>query len=59
MMHVPPLLSDQGCEMSKSGESSDRGISFSEVHLFVAFTDWACFASYGVVMIVFRLVDQF
>ena len=37
MMDVPAILSDQGDEISKSGEFSDSGISFSEVRVFVAF----------------------
>jgi len=53
------MLSDQGDEISKSGGLSDRGISFSEVRLFVAFDDQACFVSYGAIRIVFRLLDPF
>jgi len=37
MIGVPSIFSDQGDEIPTSGEFSDRGISFSEVHLFVAF----------------------
>jgi len=37
MIDVPAMLSDQGDEISKNGEFSDRAISFSEVRLFVAF----------------------
>jgi len=39
MIDVPAMVSDQGDEISKSGEFSDRGISFSKVRLFVAFND--------------------
>jgi len=53
------MLSDEGYEISKSREFSDRGISFSEVCLCVAFNDEVCFVSYGAVRIVFRLVDPF
>jgi hypothetical protein len=38
MIDVPAILSDEGDEIPKGGEVSDRGISFSEVCLFVAFT---------------------
>jgi hypothetical protein len=36
MIDVAAMLSDQGDERSTSGEISDRGISFSEVRVFVA-----------------------
>jgi len=39
MINVPAILSDEGDEISKSGEFSDRGISLTEVRLFIAFND--------------------
>jgi len=53
------MHSDQGDEILKSSEFSDRSISFSEVRLFEAFNDYTYFVSYGAVRIVFRLVDPF
>jgi len=37
LINVPAMFSDQGDEILKSGESSDRGIGFSEVCVFIAF----------------------
>jgi len=37
MIDVAAIFSDYGDEIPKGGESSDRGMSFSEVCLFVAF----------------------
>jgi hypothetical protein len=37
MIDVPAMFSDQGDEIPKSGEFSDRGIGFSKVHMFIAF----------------------
>jgi len=39
MIDVLAMLSDQGDEISKSGEFSNRGMSFSEVRSFVAVND--------------------
>jgi hypothetical protein len=37
MADVPAVFSDQRDEIPNSGEFSDRGISFSEMRLFVVF----------------------
>jgi len=58
-INVPARLCDQGDKILKSGEFSDRGISFSDVHLFVALNHSACLVSYGGVGLLFHLVDQF
>jgi len=59
MIDVPAIISDQGDEIPKGGEFSDRGKSFSEVHLFVAFNYYACIVYYGAVWTVLRHVDPF
>jgi hypothetical protein len=37
MVDVPAMFADQRDEITKSGEFSDRGISVSEIGLFVSF----------------------
>jgi hypothetical protein len=57
MIDVSALFSDQGDDLPKSGEFSDRGIGFSKGCLIIAFDYEAWCVSYGAGRIVLCLVD--